>query len=306
MTLMQMEYVIALYKEGSMNKAAKKFFISQSALSSTLKNLEEELGTTLFERSNQGLTPTSDGEYLISQISPIVEYSRNIEQRFAQKKYSDGLKLSVSCQRYPFCLQAFIKFLHSNDASVEKLRFKECDLGEVIQDVYNQTSDIGIIFISDNTNEYMQKQLTSYGIQFKLLKAIRPKVFMRKGHPLSGKDIISTEDLYDYPMVAYENGDSTVYNFSEECLCANAYDFDRLILISDRASFYPLLAETDAVSTGTGIMPETYADDRIIALPLSDQNELMNIGYIYLNGVPLPATADEYIGILKNIMECYS
>ena len=96
MTLMQMEYVIALYKEGSMNKAAKKFFISQSALSSTLKNLEEELGTTLFERSNQGLTPTADGAYLISQISPIVEYSRNIEQRFAQKKYSDGLKLSVS------------------------------------------------------------------------------------------------------------------------------------------------------------------------------------------------------------------
>lgn len=57
MTLAQLKYVITIADTGSMNEAAKLLFISQPSLSLALKELENEIGTELFKRSNRGVVP---------------------------------------------------------------------------------------------------------------------------------------------------------------------------------------------------------------------------------------------------------
>lgn len=71
MTLNQLEYVIKAAEAGSINQAASQLFVSQSVLSTSIKNLEAELGRSLFIRTTKGIKPTAFGKAFISYITPI-------------------------------------------------------------------------------------------------------------------------------------------------------------------------------------------------------------------------------------------
>ena len=62
------------------------------------------------------------------------------------------------------------------------------------------------------------------------------------------------------------------------------------------------MAHTDSVSTGSGVLPDGYGDDRLMTLPLDGAVPEMRLGYIQLQGVPLPATAQQFVDILKRIL----
>ena len=57
------------------------------------------------------------------------------------------------------------------------------------------------------------------------------------------------------------------------------------------------MAHTDSVSTGSGVLPDGYGDDRLMTLPLDGAVPEMRLGYIQLQGVPLPATAQQFVDI---------
>ena len=61
MTLQQLKYALTLAETGSMNKAAESLFISQPALTNTIRVLEDEAGVTIFTRTNRGVSLTSEG-----------------------------------------------------------------------------------------------------------------------------------------------------------------------------------------------------------------------------------------------------
>ena len=66
MTLTQLNYIITIAETKSMNKAAEKLYVSQPSLTNAIKELEKELGITIFYRSGRGVTLTNDGaEFLL-------------------------------------------------------------------------------------------------------------------------------------------------------------------------------------------------------------------------------------------------
>ena len=73
MTLTQLRYVIALADTHSMNKAARALFISQPSLSQAVRELEEEIGVTLFDRNNRGVRTTPEGEEFLGYARQVVE-----------------------------------------------------------------------------------------------------------------------------------------------------------------------------------------------------------------------------------------
>ena len=81
MTLTQLKYVLAIAKAGTINAAAKQLFISQPTLSSAVKELEAELGISLFNRTSKGVEPTADGEEFLSYARQVVMQTDLIEER---------------------------------------------------------------------------------------------------------------------------------------------------------------------------------------------------------------------------------
>ena len=297
MTLQQMNYILEIDRSGSMNKAAQSLFVSQSALSSAILEVEKELGIPIFRRSNRGIMLTDDGRELLNQISPIVEQNRRLSRYYSQRRDTDRVHLSVSAQRYPFCAKAFVDYLNSLGQKPLQLSLKETDMAAVIADVADGTSELGVIFISDRTERFIIRSLEEKNLVFKPLVTLHPHVFMRKGHPLSEHPSLTMDQLRPYPHVVFTQSESNL-NYAEEAVYGSGMDFDRLVYVSDRASIYNIMVHTDCVSTGSGVLPEGYADERLIAVPLCDACD-MRLGTVHRRHHRLSDAENQFIELLR-------
>ncbi|MBQ0037667.1 MAG: LysR family transcriptional regulator [Clostridiales bacterium] len=302
MTLMQMNYILEIYRCGSMNKAAQNLFVSQSAVSNAIRELEEELGVTIFHRSNRGISLTEDGRELVAQITPIVERSRKILRYYGERRAENRVKLSIATQRYPFCAKAFVEFLHLLNEPRIEVSLKETEMSDVIDEVASRQSDVGIIFVSDMTENFIRRILESKNLEFHELVKVRPHVFMRKGHPLAGEESVRLEQLRQYPYVVFTQKESNLH-YAEEAVVGTGADFNQVVYVSDRATIYNVMAHTNCVSTGSGILPMGYGDERLVTIPLAEPVDDMRLGYIKLRGLPLDEQSDRFIGILEQITD---
>ncbi len=297
MTLQQMNYILEIDRCGSMNKAAQSLFVTQSALSSAILEVEKELDITVFRRSNRGIALTEDGRELLNQITPIVEQSRRLSRYYSRRQDAERVHLSVSAQRYPFCAKAFVSYLNTLGQHPLQLSLKETDMAAVISDVASGQSELGVIFISDRTERYIVRSLEEKDLVFEPLVTLHPHVFMRKGHPLSEEPKLTLDRLRAYPHVVFTQSESNL-NYAEEAVYGSGLDFEQLVYVSDRASIYNIMVHTDCVSTGSGVLPDGYADERLIAVPLSDACD-MRLGFIHQRLHRLSEAEKQFIDILQ-------
>lgn len=94
-TLQQLRYLIAVAEYGSINAAARELFATQSNLSTAIKDLEQELGVTIFTRSNRGVALTNDGTELLGYARQVIEQADMLERRYAEHG-SSHVRLAVS------------------------------------------------------------------------------------------------------------------------------------------------------------------------------------------------------------------
>ena len=107
MTLQQLRYAVAIADRKSMNKAAADLYITQPSLSNTIKDLESEIHTEIFARSNRGIAITPEGEEFLGYARQMLDHYRLIEERYVENN-SSKKKFSVSMQHYTFAVEAFI------------------------------------------------------------------------------------------------------------------------------------------------------------------------------------------------------
>ena len=299
MTLLQMSYILEIDRCGSMNKAAQRLFLSQSTLSSAILEAERELGITIFHRSNRGIRLTEDGKELLAQITPLVERSRKLERYYSRRRERDWLHLSVAAQRYPFCAKAFVELLQEPEQRPMQMSLKEMDMSAVIREVAQGESELGVIFVSDLTEHAVFRVLEEKSLRFQPLVRLKPQVYMRKGHPLAGESSVTVEQLRDFPHVVFAQPDGDL-NFAEEAVPGSGVDFPRMVYVSDRATIYNVLAHTDCVSTGSGVLPAGYADESLLAIPLEGQQD-MRLGILHRRDIPLTETARAFVERLEGI-----
>ena len=297
-----MSYIIEVEKCGSINRAAQCLFISQAALSSAIAEAEKELGITIFHRSNRGVSLTDDGRSLIAMITPLVEGNRKISRYYSEQNAENRVRLSIASQRYPFCAKAFVEFLHLLNEPRLDVSLKEMEMSSVISEVSTRQSDLGILFVSNMTEHFIRRILDEKHLEFFELSTVRPRVFMRKEHPLAGKSSVHLEQLYDYPYAMFTQSESNM-NYAEEAVVGTASDFNRVVYVNDRATIYNIMAHTDAISTGSGVLPDGYGDDRLVTVPLADAVNEMRLGYIHLRGLPLNELEQSFVNILRRILE---
>lgn len=274
MTIQQCKYVLEIANCGSFNQAAKQLFMAQSSLSFGIKSLEDELGIRIFDRSGNGICLTDEGAEFIKYARQICKNSDLIAERY-NKNISQ--KLYISTQHYDFIADLFARFLMDEGSDSYRFSIREIETYNVIQDVQNAYSDIGILVIKDENLEIMKRYLKRRKLSFTPLLAVQPHVFFRKDHPLAGLTLLTKAQLGKYPYVSYEQGEHNSDYFTEELMDASC--MDKHIEISDRATLMNVLMVTDSYTVGTGIMPSALNKGDIISVPLDSQSHY-HIGYI--------------------------
>lgn len=294
MTLQQLRYVIEIAESGSMNVAAKKLYLSQPSLSGAVKELESELGFDIFLRSNRGIVITPDGEDFLGYARQVLDQFELLNDKFIEKKSKK--KFSVSMQHYSFAVKAFIEVVKQFGMDSYEFAVHETKTGEIIENVKNFKSEIGIIYMNDFNEQVLRKILRENELEFKELFACNTYVYLWGQHPLAKNKSISIKELEDYPCLSFDQGKSSSLFLAEEQL--STYDYVRLIKANDRATMLNLMVGLNAYTLCSGIISEDLNGSAYKAVPLKE-SELMHIGYIKRKGANISPLGELYINELN-------
>lgn len=291
MTLAQLRYAITVAGASSMNEAAGKLFISQPSLSASIKELEAEVGVELFKRTNRGISVTPEGEEFIGYARQVVEQYNLIESKYILKENTKK-KFGVSMQHYTFAVKAFVEMVKQFGMDEYEFEIHETKTYDVIEDVKNCKSEIGVLYINDFNKKVLTKLFHQSGVEFHELLKCHIYVYLWKGHPLASKKEITLEELEEYPCLSFDQGHNNSFYFAEEVL--STYDYKRLIKANDRATFLNLMIGLNGYTLCSGIICEELNGSDYCAVKLKS-DEIMTIGYISRKGVPISPLGKKYL-----------
>lgn len=248
MNLLHMKYAVEIAETNSINKAADKLYVGQSALSRAIKELEASLGVTLFERSAKGMFLTADGEIFIRHAKNVLAQIDEIEDMFSGGTISKK-HFSVSVPRASYIAEAFAEFSKVIDKDMQaEILYKETNSMRAVKNILQEDYKLGIIRYAENYDKYYKTMMDEKGLDYELITEFRHVLIMSFESPLAKKEKITYGDLVD--LVEISNPDPYVPSLplaevrKEELSEISS----RRIFVFERASQLELLSEN----------PETY------------------------------------------------
>ncbi|WP_101912944.1 LysR family transcriptional regulator [Megasphaera vaginalis (ex Bordigoni et al. 2020)] len=300
MTLQQLKYIIEISKCGSISAAANKLFIAQPSLSKVVKDLEEEFQIKILRRNRHGIAFTPEGTKFLHFANHVLEASNTMRDYFAKERaMPEALHLSISSQHYLFAVDGLISFiLNLPDTARYTLRIHEVRTSQVIQDVLVQRSQIGILYVSDMTEQFMHRTFTKNGLEFVPFFDFPPHAYISSRHPLSSQKELTIEQLLPYPYIRYEQG-SDPAQLSEEVVIPKVYS-QKTIYVTDRSTMLSIIANTDAYNLGTGCLLPRIVGPDVISVPIKGPVGTMKIGWVKRKNAAMSPEMTKYIAYLQD------
>lgn len=283
-----------------MREASTKLFVTQPALSASIRELEDELGIVIFERTNKGITLTDDGREFITYAKKAVGQYMILEDRYMSRGRGKE-KFSVSAQHYNFAIRAFTALIKKTAPGRYDFSFRETKTKEVLDDVADLRSEVGIISFSGSNEGLLKKLFRDLQLEFVPLMKRDTYIYVWKDHPLAGEKMLSLDDMKGWPCVSFDqSGDGNFY-ITEEAMAD--YPFDRTIRSGDRATTMEIIAELGGYSVGSGMLAEKGSVLSGMAAIKMKEEDPLTIGYITRVGRALSYYGEEYVKELLRFRE---
>ncbi len=300
MTLQQLKYVVTVAEKGTISEAAKELFISQPSLTNSIKELENEMQITIFHRTNKGIVVSNVGDEFLAYARQVLEQANLLEEKFLNVKQQSP-RFSVSTQHYSFAVNAFVDVIREFGGNQYDFTLRETQTYEIIEDVNRLKSEIGILYTSSKNQDVIMKLIKQNGLEFEELFVAKPHIFISSKHPLAGKEVLTLNELDEYPYLSFEQGDYNSFYFSEEIL--STVDRSKNIKVRDRATLFNLVIGLNGYTVSTGVISKELNGENIIAKPLQ-VDEFMRVATIKQKNMPLSRYGKAYMDALKlHVME---
>ncbi|MFR9114515.1 MAG: LysR family transcriptional regulator [Bifidobacterium bifidum] len=264
MTLLQLKYIVKIVECGSMNEASHELYVSQPALSSSVKELENELGIEIFTRSSQGIALTVDGAEFLTYARQVLDQADLLEERYKNAKPRKQL-CSVSTQHYMFAVEAFVEMIDSIKSDEYEFTIRETRTKDIINQVANMLSEIGIIYLSDFNKDVIGKMLREKHLEFHPLFRAPLHVFISRNNPLAGKKKVTMDDLKPFPFIQYEQGEEGASSPRRPC----GRVLPKQINVTDRATILNFIIGLNGYTVCTGIDNGDLNNEKIVTVPLT-------------------------------------
>lgn len=295
MTLQQLKYIVTVAETGTFSEAAKTLFLSQPSLTKAIKELEKEMGISIFDRTNRGVSVSKEGEIFLGYARQVLEQAALLEEKY--KIQSGGKQeFRVSTQHYSFAVNAFVDLIKECGGDEYDFSLRETQTFAIIDDVSRMKSEIGILYYNGFNQMVIQKLLKANDLKFTELFTAQPHIFVSSGNPLAKQPSVSMDDLMQYPYLSYEQGEHNSFYFSEEIFSTTIRS--KNIRVMDRATLFNLLIGLNGYTVCSGVIDKKLNGENIISIPLKAEGE-MHIGVITHNKAILSKLGKHYIAALK-------
>lgn len=302
MTLQQLRYVTTVAEIGTISEAAKELFISQPSLTKAIKELEKEMNILIFDRTNKGIHISKEGEQFLGYARQVLEQAALLEEHYKTTGQTKQ-EFCVSTQHYSFAVNAFVDLIREHAGSNYDFSFRETQTYEIMEDVANMKSEIGILYYNDFNRTVLTKLLKSNELDFNELFVAKPHIFISKEHPLAQKKMVTMEELEPYPYLSFEQGEHNSFYFSEEIFSTVVRS--KNIRVRDRATLFNLLIGLNGYTVSSGIIDEELNGENIIAVPLAAEGA-MHIGIVTNSKMHRSRLGESYIEALKKYTQTIS
>ena len=183
------------------------------------------------------------GDLCHSHLRLLLEQKRGIESLYGEARNAAApVRFSISCQRYPFAVDAFLRLLRIAGENRFRFGLRETGMDGVIDDVYDHRADVGVICLTDLTEKIICRLLDARELEFHELAAVCPCIYVRGGHPLAGRSSVTEEELDGYPYVAFEHDQGVASDFFEEYPMVSLKKPAKCISVNNRATAMYVLA----------------------------------------------------------------
>ena len=299
MTFQQLKYVITVAETGTITEAAGKLYVSQPSLTKAIHELEKEMNIVIFNRTNKGISLSREGDEFLGYARQVLDQAAILEDKY-KGGHGGKKKFCVSTQHYSFAVNAFVDLIKQYGQDEYDFSLRETQTYEIIEDVARMRSEIGILFLNDFNEIVMDKILKAHDLEFHLLFIAKPHVFISRNHPLAGREIITNEELEQYPYLSYEQGEHNSFYFSEEIF--SPFERKKNIRVRDRATLFNLLIGLNGYTVCSGVIDEKLNGKDIIAVPLAQESN-MRIGYISHRKGMISRVGNSYLEALNQYLQ---
>ena len=242
MNILHMKYAVEVARLGSLNKAAETLMIAQPNISRSIKELEADLGITIFQRSAKGMVLTPDGEEFMDYARDILHRIDKIEQSYRDGSHKKR-KFSISVPRACYISAAMAEFSKNIGDTPVEIYYKETNSKKTIKKLLENEYKLGIIRYSDNYDKYYKDMLEEKGLSYELVAEFSYVLIMSRDNPLAEKETITYEDLSDYIEIAHADPYVPTLSMSKVFREELPDKVDQRIFVFERASQFDLLSE---------------------------------------------------------------
>ncbi len=302
MKIEHLKYAIEVEKTGLISKAAENLYMNQPHLSRAIKELEENVGIKIFNRTPKGVVPTKDGADFLVYAKNIAEQIDEVERMYKHRDVNMH-KFDVSVPMACYVAQAFIEFVTeiSNGKSLD-ISYHETNSLLAVESVLNNDNNIAIIRYQTLYEKYFLQFLEENGLCAEPIWEFKYFLIMSVQHPLAVEKEIEYKDLSDFIEITH--GYLTIPTLPQSVLqeIHRGGKRKKEIAVFERESQFELLRNIHTTYMWTSPTPANILNTMpLVEKHCNVENNLYRDVLIYKNGYRLTPQEKLFVSHVKRV-----
>lgn len=290
-----MKYAVEVAKVGSLNKASETLLVATPNISRSIKELEADIGISIFDRTAKGMELTPEGEEFINYAKGILSQIDEVENLY-KKGTSKKQKFSISVPRACYISEAFSEFSKSLSNDPAEIFYKETNSQRTIKNILNHDYKLGIIRYAENYDKYFKAMLEEKGLVYEMITEFSYSLIMSADSPLAQKEEITFDDLKGLIEIAHADPYVPSMPLSKVVKEELPDNIDRRIFIFERASQFDLLSNNPETFMWVSPAPDSLLKRyNLVQKKCIDNNKKYKDVLIYKNGYKLTKLDRQFI-----------
>lgn len=298
MNILHLKYAVEVARVGSLNKASETLLVAVPNISRSIKELENDLGIVIFDRSAKGMFLTPEGEEFMTYAKSILNQIKQVEKHYKQGG-AKKQKFSVSVPRASYISEAFVEFSKLLTEDAAEIFYKETNSQRTIDNLLNRDYKLGIIRYAENYDKYFKTMLEEKGFHYELVTEFTYSLIMSRESNLAKKEEITFDDLKDYIEIAHADPYVPSLPMAKVIKEELPDNIDRRIFIFERASQFDLLSKNLETFMWVSPTPDDVRQKyNLIERKCVDNQKVYKDMLIYKNGYKLTELDSKFITCL--------
>ncbi len=299
MNIIHLKYVVEVAKTKSISKAAENLFMGQPNLSRSIKELEQDLGITIFRRNSKGIELTTDGEEFVQYAKKILFEVEEVEKKY-KKSTIKKEKFSIVVPRASYVEESFLHFMNEfNLSHPMDIIYKETNSLKAINKVLQGEYRLGIIRFRSFFEKYFQDMFHEKGLEHRTITEFTYRLIVSKNHLLTKLEHVTYHDLENYIEVCHADPYVPNIPFSSVKRLELSENIHKSISVYERASQFDLLENVANTFMWVSPIPKRILDKyNLVEIEVEENQNIYKDVLIYRSGYRLTDIDKRFIDSL--------